>query len=123
MLAHVLCRPLSFQAMRPMSRIGTKATSQVPRKERLHVQSSEEKFAVDDPDVEGACCRSVPGASNAQAFEPSDRRYIVRSMALMFPSLTQRREPPGAKAPGPFTHRGAGGGTWHMDISSPTVEL
>ena len=38
-------------------------------------------------------------SSNAKAFEPRDRRYIVRSMALMLPSLTQRREPPGAKAP------------------------
>ena len=54
-------------------------------------------------------------------FEPGDRRYVVRSMALMLPSLTQRRGAPGAKAPG-HSHTEVPAGTWHMDITSPTVD-
>src|ERR1700741_1213870 len=62
------------------------------------MESSEEE-SVDGPDVQGVCCGSLRGSSDAQAFEPSDRRYVVRSMALMLPSLTQHGKPPGAKAP------------------------
>ena len=83
------------------------------------MESSEEE-SVDGPDVQGACCGSLRGSSNARAFEPNDPRYVVRSMALMLPSLTQHGKPPGAKAP-VHSHRGAGG-TWHMDITSPTVD-
>src|SRR6266481_7694174 len=84
------------------------------------MESSEEE-SVDGPDVRDACCGSLRGSSNAQAFEPSDRRYVVRSMALMLPSLTQQGKPPGAKAP-VHSHTEVPGGTWHMDITSPTVD-
>src|SRR5882672_1462759 len=84
------------------------------------MESSEEE-CVDGPDVRDACCGSLRGSSNAQAFEPSDRRYVVRSMALMLPSLTQQGKPPGAKAP-VHSHTEVPGGTWHMDITSPTVD-
>src|SRR5713101_6963707 len=84
------------------------------------MESSEEK-SVDGPDVQGACCGSLRGSSNAQAFEPSDRRYVVRSMALMLPSLTQRRESPALKRRG-HSHTEVPAGTWHMDITSPTVD-
>src|SRR5713226_9959352 len=42
-------------------------------------------------------------------------------MALMFPSLTQRRGAPGVLAPG-HSHTEVPAGTWHMDITSPTVD-
>src|SRR5258705_12900407 len=42
-------------------------------------------------------------------------------MALMLPSLTQQGKPPGAKAP-VHSHTEVPGGTWHMDITSPTVD-
>src|SRR5258707_6868940 len=83
------------------------------------MESSEEK-SVDGPDVQGACCGSLRGSSNAEAFEPSDRRYVVRSMALMLPSLTQQQGAPGAKAPG-HSHTEVPAGAWHMDITSPAV--
>jgi hypothetical protein len=84
------------------------------------MESSEEE-SVDGPDVQGACCGSLRGSSNAQAFEPSDRRYVVRSMALMLPSLTQHGKPPGALAP-VHSHTEVPGGTWHMNITYPTVD-
>src|SRR6266436_5686890 len=84
------------------------------------MESSEEE-SVDGPDVRDACCGSLRGSSNAQAFEPSDRRYVVRSMALMLPSLTQHGKPPGAKAP-VHSHTEVPGGTWHMEITSPTID-
>src|SRR5216684_8266366 len=84
------------------------------------MESSEEE-SVDGPDARDACCGSLRGSSNAQAFEPSDRRYVVRSMALMLPSLTEHGKPPGAKAP-VHSHTEVPGGTWHMDITSPTVD-
>src|SRR5207245_11711034 len=65
--------------------------------------------------------RSLRGSSHAQGSEPSDRRSVVRSMALMLPSLTQRGKRPGAKAP-VHSHTGGPGRTWHMDITSPTVD-
>src|SRR5258708_22323258 len=85
------------------------------------MESSSEEKSVDGPDVWGACCGSLRGSSDAQVFEPSDRRYVVRSMALMLPSLTQRRGAPGANAPG-HSHTEVPAGTWHMDITSPTVD-
>src|SRR5882762_5343271 len=84
------------------------------------MESSEEE-SVDGPDVNGACCGSHRDSSNADAFEPSDRRYVVRSMALMLASLTQHGKPPGAKAP-VHSHTEVPGGTWHMEITSPTVD-
>src|SRR5882672_734286 len=84
------------------------------------MESSEEE-SVDGPDVRDACCGSLRGSSNAQAFEPSDRRYVVRSMALMLPSLTQRRESPALKRRG-HSHTEVPAGTWHMDITSPAVD-
>ena len=44
---------------------------------------------------------------------------VVRSMALMFPSLTQRRKPPALSA-GPFTQRGAGKPA--RRVTPPTVD-
>src|SRR5258706_6078981 len=85
------------------------------------MESSSEEKSVDGPDVWGACCGSLRGSSDAQVFEPSDRRYVVRSMALMLPSLTQRRGAPGAKAPG-HSHTEVPAGTSHNDITTPTVD-
>src|SRR5260370_10345881 len=84
------------------------------------MESSEEK-SIDDPEVLGACCGSVRGSSNAQAFEPSDRRYVVRSMALMFPSLTQRRGAPGVLAPG-HSHTEVPARTRHNHKTSPPFD-
>src|SRR5882762_3227086 len=84
------------------------------------MESSEEE-SVDGPDVNGACCGSHRDSSNADAFEPSARRYVVRSMAFMLASLTQHGKPPGAKAP-VHSHTEVPGGTWHMEISSQTVD-
>src|SRR5260370_27830869 len=38
------------------------------------MESSSEEKSVDGPDVWGACCGSLRGSSDAQVFEPSDRR-------------------------------------------------
>src|SRR6476619_936670 len=63
--------------------------------------------------------------ANAETTNPpatSDRRYVVRSMALMLPSLTQQRgSPPALKRRG-HSHTEVPAGTWHMDITSPTVD-
>src|SRR5229473_2359881 len=62
--------------------------------------------------------------ANAETTSPpatSDRRYVVRSMALMLPSLTQRGRPPALKRRG-HSHTEVPAGTWHMDITSPTVD-
>src|SRR6476646_11109004 len=63
--------------------------------------------------------------ANAETTNPpatSDRRYVVRSMALMLPSLTQRRgSPPALKRRG-HSHTEVPAGTWHMEITSPTVD-
>src|SRR5260370_33262611 len=85
------------------------------------MESSSEEKSVDGPDVWGACCGSLRGSSDAQVFEPSDRRYVVRSMALMLPSLTQRRGAPGANAPG-HSHTEVPAGTWHMDLTFPSAD-
>ena len=88
--------------------------------DRNNGMGSSEEGSVDGAGVWYAGCGSPCGSSNAKAFEPRDARCVVRSMALMLPSLRNAGEPPGAKAP-VHSHTEVPGkpGTWR--ITSQTV--